>query len=113
MKELFLEQKDQFMTLSPMVNTNRLNAMKIMSPLAVLYHYKRSFMGGLVCARMVELTMSHGHCEESLFGLASFAVYLASIVGDIDEASLLARIVLSLLSKSHYNVNAHLPAIVS
>lgn len=112
MKQLFLEHKDQFLTMTSMIDTNKLKAMKIMSSLALFYHYKRS-LGGLVCLRMVELSVLHGHCEESLLCLAIFAAFLAGMVGDIDEASSLARMVLSLLSKSRHNVNLCLPAVVS
>lgn len=48
---------------SRMSDANKIKAMKIMTLLAVFYHYQRSVVGGIVSARMVELTMRFGYCD--------------------------------------------------
>lgn len=48
---------------SRMSDANKIKAMKIMTSLTSFYHYQRSVVGGIVSARMVELTMRFGYCE--------------------------------------------------
>jgi ATP-dependent RNA helicase DDX31/DBP7 len=112
-KESFSKEKHQFSTLSRMANPNKLNAMKIMSSLMLFYNQQRSSVIGLVSSRMVGVTMKYGYCEESVFGVASFAAALIRIQGDIDEGASWARTALALVSKFRHNVNVLLPAVVS
>lgn len=134
-KKAFLTnmQQHQFSSLTRH-SCNKTNAIKVMSSLVVFYHYQRSIIGGLVSAKMVEISMEFGYREgkynactcslryvcsfsdiyicfpESVSGLAFFAFHLVSILGDIDGGCMCARMSLSLLSKCH-NANALLPSV--
>lgn len=46
-----------------MLDPNKTKAMKVLSFLTTFYHYQRSIIGGIACARMVELSMQFGPCE--------------------------------------------------
>eukprot|EP00804_Cyclotella_cryptica_P007759 CCRYP_001367-RB/>CCRYP_001367-RB protein AED:0.13 eAED:0.13 QI:72/1/0.83/1/0.6/0.5/6/0/1635 len=107
----FLEKRQQFSMMSPMADLNKRNAMKIMSSLMIYYHQRFSNIVGLVSARMVDMTIKYGYCEESVFAVASFAVTIARVVGDIDEGASWARMALSLLTRFRHNVNALLPPV--
>jgi hypothetical protein len=61
-KDAFLAQGNHFAA-SRMRDGNEVKAMKVMTSLAVYYHYQRSVVGGIVCARMVQLTMRYGYCD--------------------------------------------------
>jgi predicted ATPase len=60
------------------------NAMKIMSSLILYYTQSKSYLGAFVSCRMIEITMKHGYCEESIIGTVAFAASLVSSLGDID-----------------------------
>eukprot|EP00804_Cyclotella_cryptica_P028367 CCRYP_016428-RA/>CCRYP_016428-RA protein AED:0.11 eAED:0.11 QI:153/1/1/1/1/1/4/1078/1095 len=110
-KESFSKNKHQFSTLSRMEDLNKRNAMRVISSLMVFYHHQRSNSIGLVSSRMVDMTMNYGYCEESVFGVASFAATLVRILGDIDEGASCARMALALVSKFRHCVDMLLPAV--
>eukprot|EP00804_Cyclotella_cryptica_P015426 CCRYP_008072-RE/>CCRYP_008072-RE protein AED:0.22 eAED:0.22 QI:0/0.83/0.85/1/0.83/0.71/7/53/1353 len=113
-KGLFLERKQDFSKLTHMTDPKKLNAMKILSSLLVIYHHHQlAHIGFLASSRMVEMSVEFGYCEDSAFALASFAAVVVSILGDIDEGCSLARMALALVSKSRHTLNHSLPAVLS
>lgn len=62
-KKDFLAKETHRLMPARMNDSNRTKAMKVLSFLAVFYHYQRSIIGGIVIARMVELSIRFGPCE--------------------------------------------------
>ena len=49
--------------MNKMEDSKKIRAMQVMRVLSGYYHYKRSFVIGLVSAKMVELSMNFGYSE--------------------------------------------------
>jgi predicted ATPase len=79
------------------VDVNKVRAMKVMSSLLHLYQQRKSLSAAFVSCKMVELSMKHGTCEESVHGVAAFAAALKNTLGFIDEGSVWGRTALLLL----------------
>lgn len=110
-KEKFLEEQKDVLT--PMVDSTKLKAMKVLASLFVFYYFQQNSLQLVVSSRMVEVTMQYGWSEESTFALATFGSLLAISLGDIDEGSVWCRVALQLMAKSCSNKNALLPRVVS
>ena len=98
---------------SQMVDPNKIMAMVAMSCLFYFYYKQRTLMLIIVCNHMVETSMKYGCSQDTIFALSSFASNYLAFLGDIDGGYLFARQTLSLMTKSHYNINAILPEVVS
>ena len=88
---------EMLLAANPLENLNKAQAMKIMSALIRYYDLNDSFLGALVSCRMLEISIQHGHCEDSLHGVAAFASALISELGDIESASAWGHSALSLM----------------
>jgi predicted ATPase len=76
---------------------NKMRAMKVMSLLLRLYHQSNNITAAFVSCKMVELSMRHGTCEDSIHGVAAFASALVNILGHIENGSAWGRKALLLL----------------
>ena len=109
-KECFSDKKEQLWH-TRMVNPNKLKAMNIMSSLMAYYHHAMTNIDALVCAKMVDMSMRWGYCEDSFFGIATFGAMVVCNLGEIEEGCKWARSVLFAMSQSHQNINVLLPAV--
>ena len=71
-KEQFSGQgRHKFLSTNRLADDNKVRAMKIMSALIIYYYQvdaQKSFMGGYVACRMIDMTTNYGHCEDSVYG---------------------------------------------
>ena len=102
LREELLKRKKQFsgdmlLAANPLVDLNKVRAMKIMSSIIRYYDQKDSFLGAFVSCRMLEISIKYGHCNDSVYGAVAFASALITCLGDIDDASAWGRSALMLM----------------
>ena len=111
-RQLFLKEVRDITSLPQMTEGSKLKAMKILSRMSHYYHLQRSFKNAVVVIRMVEMSMTHGCCDESTFAFACLSAIVAYNLHDIDSGCVIARMALKLL-KSQAKVNSMVPGVVS
>ena len=72
---------DQLKLLPPMVDRNKLNAMKFLNMLCMQAVNSWPMLLPLASCRMVKLTMEYGFCDDSIVGLATIGL---SVVSDYE-----------------------------
>lgn len=72
--------KEQFTALEPMTDVTKLHAMKFLSMLCRASLVSAPIFMPLVCVRMINLTMKHGFCDDSIIGLVMTGSSLVSLV---------------------------------
>eukprot|EP00956_Cyclotella_meneghiniana_P013736 scaffold20064_cov91-Cyclotella_meneghiniana.AAC.1 len=110
-RQLFLKEVRDITSLPQMTEGSKLKAMKILSRMSHYYHLQRSFKNAVVVIRMVEMSMTHGCCDESTFAFACLSAIVAYNLHDIDSGCVIARMALKLL-KSQAKVNSMVPGVL-
>ena len=102
-------QKEILLHLTRMTNQAKLRTMKLMSMLVMYSNQQKSLMGGYLACRMIRISIEYGHCEETLFALASFSSALVNRLNDAEEGYTLTKIALALMK--YYDTNKLIPRI--
>jgi len=95
-KERFSGESETMLAQS-LEDQNKKNAMKIMTSLMLYYASRKSCLGAFISCRMIEITVKYGYCEDSIVGVAGFAAFLVSSLGDIDGGSTWGRKAMALM----------------
>lgn len=103
------EKKERFLSATRMADPNKMRAMKVMSSLLFYYHGTKPFLAAYVSCRMIEMSMEHGPCEDTVFAASAFASSIVHTFGDTDEGTTWGRVTLSLMDM--YNRDALIPQI--
>jgi predicted ATPase len=103
------ERRKNFLSTNHLIDCNKVRAMKIMTSLLGYYIQTKPIHAAFVCCRMIEMSMNHGHCEDSVHAAAGFAGALVNTLGDIDEGSAWGHTTLSLMNM--YNKQILIPSI--
>ena len=103
------ERQKNFLSTNLLVDCNKVRAMKIMASLIGYYHQTKPIHSAFVSCQMMEMSMNHGQCEDSVHAAVAFAIALVSALGDIDEGSAWGHTALSLMNL--YNKKILIPSI--
>ena len=110
LRELFAgDKKKQLLSTTPLTDTNKEKALKLMTSLITYCHQQRRLLGPYVVCKMIEITHTHGHSESSVFAAAAFACVLISLLEDVDEGCAWGHTTLSLMKK--YDKNILIPSV--
>lgn len=90
-------RKDVLLQLPPMTDRNKRMAMKLMAMLVLYYNQQMTHLSGYFACKMIRMSIQHGHCEDTVFALSVFACSTMNFLGDMQEASSLAKSALSML----------------
>lgn len=110
-------KKDTFLHHFQMTDRTKLMCMKLMSMLVLYYNRQTTVMSnrqttvmsGYLSCRMIRISVQFGHCEDTVFALATFSAALMNQLLDIDESYALGRTTLSLLN--FYNTEHLIPRV--
>lgn len=90
-------RKDILLQLPPMTDRNKRMAVKLMAMLVLYYNQQMTHLSGYFSCKIIRMSIQHGHCEDTVFALSVFACCTLNFLGDIQEASSLAKSALSML----------------
>ena len=99
--------EEELLNFPKMIDERKLWAMKFLDVIFTYMYIVFPKKLPLVSCRMVTLSIQHGFCRETAFGLLSYGLSLMSILHDIDEGHRLSK--MSLLVLKRFNAKALYP----
>ena len=102
-------RKEMLLRLSFMADSRIIMSIQLMGLLALYSSHQNARLSGCIAARMIQLSLQYGQCEDTVYALSVFSSSLVHIINDVDEAIALAEVTISMTKK--YNMDKLIPRV--